>query len=493
MCFLREPWLRGVVEEACRAEGLEPFGWRDVPLDVSALGSTALASMPRIAQLVLAPCDEDDAELRAYRARRRAELVDGVYIASLSFRTVTYKALCAATQLAGFYLDLRDERWAASFAIFHQRFSTNTEPSWERAQPFRLLCHNGEINTIEGNAAWMEARERARGLDPSLSPALDRRGSDSALLDNAVELLVRSGLDIDEALTRLVPPAWQNDPRIDEAERAMRRYHAMAVEPWDGPAGLVFTDGIACGAKLDRNGLRPLRVAICDDGLVAVSSEAGAVPLPEGVGVRRARLGPGQLLSVDPQHGLRLDAELTRELAARRPYAAWVSESIGFGDAGGWLAAPEGGLVARHALHGYTREELSLMLRPIAQSGRDPVYSMGDDAPIAPLAGRARPLASYFRQRFAQVTNPAIDHYRERTVMSVATLVGPRPAIDAEGPLAPLVALPSFLVTPARARRARAGMGRRDVRRGRGPGTGGRARRRRVRGARGGGRHRRSA
>ncbi len=490
MCFLREPWLRGVVEEACRAEGLEPFGWRDVPVDVSALGSTALASMPRIAQLVLAPCDEEDAEQRAYRARRRAELVDGVYIASLSFRTVTYKALCAATQLAGFYLDLRDERWAASFAIFHQRFSTNTEPSWERAQPFRLLCHNGEINTIEGNAAWMEARERARGLDPSLSPALDRRGSDSALLDNAVELLVRSGLDIDEALTRLVPPAWQNDPRIDEAERAMRRYHAMAVEPWDGPAGLVFTDGIACGAKLDRNGLRPLRVAICDDGLVAVSSEAGAVPLPEGVGVRRARLGPGQLLSVDPRHGLRLDAELTRELAARRPYAAWVSESIGFGDAGGWLAAPEGGLVARHALHGYTREELSLMLRPIAQSGRDPVYSMGDDAPIAPLAGRARPLASYFRQRFAQVTNPAIDHYRERTVMSVATLVGPRPAIDAEGPLAPLVALPSFLVTPAGARRARAGMGRRDLRRGRGPGTGGRARRRRVRGARGGGRHR---
>ena len=448
MCFLREPWLRGVVEEACRREGLEPFGWRDVPVDVSALGSTALASMPRIAQLVLAPCDEEDAEQRTYRARRRAELVDGVYIASLSFRTVTYKALCAATQLAGFYLDLRDERWTASFAIFHQRFSTNTEPSWERAQPFRLLCHNGEINTIEGNAAWMEARERARGLDPSLSPALDRRGSDSALLDNAVELLVRSGLDIDEALTRLVPPAWQNDPRIDEAERAMRRYHAMAVEPWDGPAGLVFTDGVACGAKLDRNGLRPLRVAICDDGLVAVSSEAGAVPLPDGVGVRRARLGPGQLLSVDPRRGLRLDAELTRELAARRPYAAWVSESIDFGAAGGWLVAPEGGLVARHALHGYTREELSLMLRPIAQSGRDPVYSMGDDAPIAPLAGRARPLASYFRQRFAQVTNPAIDHYRERTVMSLATLVGPRPAIDAEGPLAPLVALPSFLVTP---------------------------------------------
>jgi glutamate synthase domain-containing protein 2/glutamate synthase domain-containing protein 1/glutamate synthase domain-containing protein 3 len=448
MCFLREPWLRGVVEDACRAEGLEPAGWRDVPHDVNALGSTAVASMPRIAQLVLAPCAEADAELRAYRARRRAELVDGVYVASLSFRTVTYKALCAATQLASFYPDLRDPAWEASFAIFHQRFSTNTSPSWERAQPFRLLCHNGEINTIEGNVAWMEARERAAGLDPALAPALDRSGSDSALLDNAVELLVRSGVEVREALSRLVPPAWQNDARVDDAERAMRRYHAMLAEPWDGPAGLVFTDGATCGAKLDRNGLRPLRIAVCADGLVAVASEAGAVPLPEGVAVRRARLAPGQLFSVDPERGVLFDGELTRALAARRPYTRWVSESMSFGDWGAPVAAPEGDLSVRHALHGYTREELSLMLRPIAQSGRDPVYSMGDDAPLAPLAGRARPLASYFRQRFAQVTNPAIDHERERTVMSVATLVGPRPPLDADGPLEPLVALPSFLVTP---------------------------------------------
>jgi glutamate synthase domain-containing protein 2/glutamate synthase domain-containing protein 1/glutamate synthase domain-containing protein 3 len=448
MCFLREPWLRGVVEEACRAEGLEPAGWRDVPHDVNALGSTAVASMPRVAQLVLAPCGEPDAELRAYRARRRAELVDGVYVASLSFLTVTYKALCAATQLASFYPDLREPGWEASFAIFHQRFSTNTSPSWERAQPFRLLCHNGEINTIEGNVAWMEAREQAAGLDPGLAPALDRSGSDSALLDNAAELLVRSGVEIREALSRLVPPAWQNDVRVDDAERAMRRYHAMLTEPWDGPAGLVFTDGITCGAKLDRNGLRPLRIAVCADGLVAVASEAGAVPLPEGVTVRRARLSPGQLFSVDPERGVLFDGELTRALSARRPYARWVSESLSFGERGAPAPTPAGDLTVRHALHGYTREELSLMLRPIAQSGRDPVYSMGDDAPIAPLAGRARPLASYFRQRFAQVTNPAIDHERERTVMSVATLVGPRPPLDADGPLSRLLALPSFLVTP---------------------------------------------
>ena len=448
MCFLREPWLRGIVEEACRAEGLEPFGWRDVPLDVAALGSTATASMPRIAQLVLAPCADPDAELRAHRARRRAERVEGIYVASISFRTVTYKALCAATQLQSFYPDLADPHWSASWAIFHQRFSTNTEPSWERAQPFRFLCHNGEINTIEGNVAWMEARERARGLEPELAPALDRSGSDSALLDNALELLVHAGLDVREAVSLLVPPAWQNDPRVGDAERAMHRYHAMLAEPWDGPAGLVYSDGVACGAALDRNGLRPLRIAVCDDGLVTVSSEAGAIPLSEGAVVRRARLGPGQLLSIDPDRGLLFDGELKRELAGRKAYASWVETSVEFGAQGEPLEAPTADLAGRHALHGYTREELSLMLRPIAQTGQDPVYSMGDDAPIAPLAGRARPLASYFRQRFAQVTNPAIDHYRERAVMSVATLVGARAPLDAEGTLPRLVVLSSFLVTP---------------------------------------------
>jgi len=447
MVFMREPGARALVEDACRAEGLEPVGWRDVPTNVAALGSTALASMPRVGQLLLAPSSLADAELRAHRARRRAERYgNAIYVASLSFRTVTYKALCAANQLAAFYPDLRNAELAVPFAIFHQRFSTNTEPSWERAQPFRLLCHNGEINTIEGNVAWMDARERARGLEEGLAPALDRSGSDSALLDNALELLVRAGRDVSEAVTMLVPPAWQNDPRVTDEERALHRHHALLVEPWDGPAGLVFTDGVVSGAALDRNGLRPLRVAICDDGLVAVASEAGAVPLPEGVGVRRGRLGPGQLLSVDPEHGLRLDAELKRDLARRRPYAEWVAASIERGGIGTPAGAPQGDLTARQALHGYTREELNVMLRPIAQTGHDPVYSMGDDAPIAPLAGRARPLASYFRQRFAQVTNPAIDHLRERAVMSVATLLGPRSPLDHEGPVEQLVVLPGFLL-----------------------------------------------
>ncbi len=449
MVFLREPGARALVEDACRAEGLEPAGWRDVPTNVAALGSTSVASMPRIAQLLLAPSGHPDAELRAHRARRRAERYrDALYVASLSYRTVTYKALCAATQLAAFYPDLNDLSLAVPFAIFHQRFSTNTAPSWERAQPFRMLCHNGEINTIEGNVAWMEARERARGLDGDLAPALDATGSDSAILDNALELLVRSGKDVCEAVTMLVPPAWQNDPLIADEERAMHRYHALLVEPWDGPAGLVFTDGVTSGAALDRNGLRPLRVAVTDDGLVAVASEAGAVPLPDGAGVKRGRLGPGQLLSVDPVHGLRLDAELKRDLSRRRPYGEWVDASIERSGAGRAAAAPEEDLTARQALHGYTREELNVMLRPIAQSGRDPVYSMGDDAPIAPLAGRSRPLASYFRQRFAQVTNPAIDHLRERAVMSVATLLGARAPLDHEGPTPTLTVLPGFLLHP---------------------------------------------
>ena len=212
MCFLREPWLKNVVEEACRAEGLEPAGWREVPHDVAALGSTATASMPRIAQLLLAPTELADAEARSTRARRRAETIPGIYIASLSFRTVTYKALCAAPQLSMFYPDLRDPAYAVAWAIFHQRFSTNTEPSWERAQPFRFLCHNGEINTIEGNVGWMEARARALGLEDGLAPSLDPNGSDSALLDNALELLVRSGRDVREAVTCSSRPRGRTTP-----------------------------------------------------------------------------------------------------------------------------------------------------------------------------------------------------------------------------------------------------------------------------------------
>ncbi len=451
MCFLREGWLRAPVEDACRAEGLEPAGWRTVPIRRTAIGVTALASLPRIEQLVLAPSEHPDAERRAYRARRRAERVAGVYVASLSFRTVTYKALCAADQLAHFYPDLEDPDVEVPFAIFHQRFSTNTEPSWERAQPFRLLCHNGEINTIDGNVAWMEARLRSHEVEPGLAAAFDPAGSDSALLDNALDLIVRGqGKDLGEAVSLLVPPAWQNDPRLDEDVRDFHRYGAMLSEPWDGPAALCFTDGRTCGAALDRNGLRPLRVAVADDGLVAVASEAGAVPLPEGANVRRTRLGPGGILVVDPARGLLIGGELRRELARRRPYGQWVDASTVTCDPGEPAEPPGVDLDARHVLHGYTREDLNGMLRPLAQTGHDPVSSMGDDAPIPPIAGRARPLSTYLRQRFAQVTNPAIDHLRERLVMSVATLLGPRvDALGDDGPPPQVTVLRGFLLYPS--------------------------------------------
>ena len=339
---------------------------------------------------------------------------------------------------------------AVPFAIFHQRFSTNTEPSWERAQPFRLLCHNGEINTIDGNVAWLEARERALGVEPGLAPALDRDGSDSALLDNALELFVRGrGRDVAEAVTLLVPPAWQNDPRLDPDVRDLHRFDALLGEPWDGPAALVFSDGRVCGAALDRNGLRPLRFAVAGD-LVTVASEAGAVPLPEGETVRRGRLGPGGILTVDPERGLLVGGELRRDLARRHPYGAWVAESIVRRDVGDPVLPPEQSLDPRHVLHGYTREELNAMLRPLAQTGHDPVYSMGDDSAISPLAGRGRPLSTYLRQRFAQVTNPAIDHLRERLVMSVATLLGPQlPEQESVGPPPERIVLPGFLLYPS--------------------------------------------
>ena len=351
MVFLRDDAARAGIEAACEAEGIGLAGWRKVPVDRDALGDSALATMPRIEQLVLVRpfgLGPDEAEARAYRARRRAERVRGAYVASLSFRTVTYKALCAADQLDAFYADLRDPTLEVPFAIFHQRFSTNTSPSWERAQPFRLLCHNGEINTLRGNIAWMRARESRLG-DGLPAPVLDESGSDSAMLDNAVELLTRGGRDVRHAMAMLLPPAWQNDPELDPGVRAFHRYHAGLIEPWDGPAGVVFTDGRVVGAALDRNGLRPLRYAITDDGLVACASEAGAIPLPHDARVRRGKLGPGELLAVDAAgRGVELDEDVKRTLAARRPYLRWLAVGRRELAAGEPVLPPAGDLRPRH-------------------------------------------------------------------------------------------------------------------------------------------------
>ncbi len=457
------------VERALAAEGLELERWRTVPVDPDALGDQARASMPAIEQAVFrAPeADAEEAERRCLRAGRRA-VADAraagasLYLASCSTRTVTYKALCAADQLAAFYADLADERLRAPFVIFHQRYSTNTAPSWERAQPFRFLCHNGEINTLEGNRAWMRARggrlgagELAGrdGTDPEelLRPVLDPDGSDSAMLDNAVELLVRGGRDVRHALAMLVPAAVEHDPEASDELRDFYRYHACLTEPWDGPAGLVFTDGRVVGATLDRNGLRPLRYEVCDDGLVVCASEVGAIDLAGRGAVRRGRLGPGQMLCVDPSAGvgLQTDVDIKQALARSRPWSDWLAAHLRAAPSGEPMAAPAEDLTAAQVAFGFTRELISTVLRPMATGGKEPTASMGDDTPPAPLAATLRPVGHFLRQRFAQVTNPPIDHLRERHVLSKRTLLGPRSPLLAELPeAARLVELETFLLYP---------------------------------------------
>ena len=454
MVFRRDENARGALERACRTEGIEPLGWREVPVSPEHLGDQARASMPQIEQLALVPpagATEAEAEWRAYRARRRAEREGGSYIASLSFRTVTYKALCAADELGDFYLDLADPELRVPFGIFHQRFSTNTMPSWERAQPFRFLCHNGEINTIQGNVNWMRAREGNFGSadDELYHPVLDETGSDSAMLDNALEFIVHGDRDVRHAVSMLVPPAWEGNEELPLEVRDFYRYHAGLLEPWDGPAGLVFTDGHVVGAALDRNGLRPLRFAVCEDGLVVCSSEAGTVPLEGRGAVRRGKLRPGQMIAVDPKRGFEEDWQIKPWLAGAHPYGAWLEEGLVSGSIGSPSEPPEGDVIARQASYGYTREELSLFLRPIASQAHDPTYSMGDDTALPPLAGRPRPLYHYFKQRFAQVTNPPIDHLRERFVMSLRTVLGSRAALLSSGPeVAAGIELESFFLFP---------------------------------------------
>ena len=298
----------------------------------------------------------------------------------------------------------------------------------------------------------MKARAGHLGFGDPLLDAfpLDESGSDSAILDNALEAVVRGGRDVRHAITMLVPESWELNPVMPEEIRDFYRYHAGLVEPWDGPAGIVFTDGRVVGAALDRNGLRPLRYAIVEGGLVACASEAGVVPLPDGGPVTRGKLGPNQMLTVDPDRGVVASPGIKLELARRRPYGQWLAEGIRRVEPGEPVAPPEEDLTVRQVTVGYTREEISLMLRPIGTSGHDPVSSMGDDTALPPLAGRARPLASYFRQGFAQVTNPAIDHLRERLVMSLRTLLGARAPLLSEGPeAARLTELESFFLYPS--------------------------------------------
>jgi glutamate synthase (ferredoxin) len=453
---------RRLVAEACEAEGIEIERWREVPVDESALGSEARAVAPKIEQaLLLRPVGTDvaEAERRAFRARRaveqsaRAEELP-LYLPSFSFSTVTYKALCAADQLSSFYPDLADSRCTGWFAIFHQRYSTNTAPTWDRAQPFRFLGHNGEINTIRGNLAQMRAREGRLGsgdLSPEelLVPVVDRAGSDSQILDEALELLVRGGRSLAHAAAMLVPPAWQQ-AAIDPDVREFFRFHSCLSEPWDGPAGLVFSDGTRVGAALDRNGLRPLRVAVCEDGLIACASEAGAVATRGHGRVGRSRIGPGEAFLVDPAEGGVLEGdEIKRRLARRRPYGEWVQRHLLERSQGAALGTHRSDLAARQVAAGYAKEEFTVVIRPMATDGHEPTSSMGDDTPQPPMATTPRSVFGFLKGRFAQVTNPPIDHLRERHVMSLTTRLGARrPLLEEREDSAGLREYRSFVLWP---------------------------------------------
>ena len=423
---------RELVTEALAASGLSLYEWRQVPVDPDSLGERARATMPAIWHgLVSNPdLDPDEWERRLYVARRRAERkaeAEGVtmYIPSCSSRTLVYKGLMAGTRLADFYSDLRDQRCESMLAVFHQRYSTNTMPDWRLSQPFRMVAHNGEINTITGNRAWMRAREAE--LEPQLKGAVWAQGSDSASLDNVLELLVHRGWEVSEALMSLVPDAWEGRGDLSAQVRDFYRYQSIRFEPWDGPAALAFSDGVVVGAALDRNGLRPLRWQRTADGLVVAASEAGVVTLAPETVVERGRLGPGQMLLVDTRDGSVLrDADAKARAAERHDYGLLADRVLIPVERHHLQVEPIEDLAAQHALHGWGAEDVKFVVSAMAETGAEPVYSMGDDIPIAALGRTPRRIYGYLRQRFAQVTNPAIDPLREKAVMSLRVLLGAR-------------------------------------------------------------------
>jgi glutamate synthase (ferredoxin) len=440
-----------IVERELKAAGAREIAWRLVPTERAAVLTAQRHTTPTVVQVAAAFNDgRPTVDAALYRARLRLERTvreQGIRltVASLSTRTIVYKALVTPDALPEFYRDLADPRFESPFITFHQRFSTNTSADWALTQPFRTLAHNGEINTIAGNRSWM----RARALDPTSLPHRDERvswsgGSDSQSLDDAVELLRHHGFSLAHAVTRLVPPAWERDRDLPPDVRAFYEFQSLVSEPWDGPSALVFADGRFVGAALDRNGFRPARVVSTADGLIAVASEVGILPAAEHVIVDRGRLGPGDMLVVDLERGAVLGTqEIRRRLALRRRYRRLVDEVVlpsgdvaaldvpaGAADAADYRAGAihervdRDRLARRQAAFGCSREEVELLLKPMIAEGHEAVGSMGDDAPPAVLSSRSRLLTDFFRQRFAQVTNPPVDPYRESSVMSLTAIVG---------------------------------------------------------------------
>jgi glutamate synthase (NADPH) large chain len=431
------------LERIAREEGLAVLGWRDVPHDPSSCGPSARAVMPHLAQLFVsaqaagtAQVTGLDLDRRAFCLRKRAEHEAGVYFASLSARTITYKGMLTAPQLEPFYPDLSDQRYASALALVHSRFSTNTFPSWPLAHPYRYIAHNGEINTIRGNRNWMRAREAmlasdllpGSGMD-RLFPVLDNDASDSASFDECLELLHMGGRSLPHAVLMMIPEPWENHAEMDPARKAFYQFHAALMEPWDGPACVAFTDGTVIGAVLDRNGLRPGRYWVTDDGLVVLASEVGVLDIDPASVIRKGRLQPGRIFLADTSQGRIIeDEEVKAELSAELPYADWLHAGLLHLDD---LPDRERKLSAHNELttqlrrHGYTEEELRVILTPMAQTGAEPIGSMGTDTPIAVLSDKPRLVFDYFAQLFAQVTNPPLDAIREELVTSLASTIGP--------------------------------------------------------------------
>ena len=456
MVFLPQPAesrarCEAVLAEFIAAEGQTLLGWRDVPTDNGCLGKSVLPLEPVVRQVFIgrgADCQDQDAfERKLFVIRKQAEnavcdsKLDGkgsFYLPSLSSRTICYKGMLLANQVDAYFRDLRDERMHTALALVHQRFSTNTFPSWDLAQPFRMICHNGEINTLRGNINWMAARRHSMqsellGEDlEKLWPLIAEGQSDSACFDNALELLVTGGYSLAHAMMMLIPEAWAGNPLMDEDRRAFYEYHAALMEPWDGPAAVAFTDGRQIGATLDRNGLRPARYLITDDDLVVMASEMGVLDIPQERIIKKWRLQPGMMFLIDLEKGRIIDdAELKAGLAKARPYQDWLDTTqIQVGKLPsevGPMAPDARTLLDRQQAFGYTQEDLKFLMTPMAVTGQEAIGSMGADNPPAVLSSKAKPLFNYFKQNFAQVTNPPIDSIREELVMSLVSLIGPRP------------------------------------------------------------------
>ncbi|MBP2674115.1 MAG: Glutamate synthase (ferredoxin), partial [Deltaproteobacteria bacterium] len=434
------------LERISGKEGCPVLGWREVPVDPSILGDLSRSTRPRICQAFLSRgVNEGEAfERKLYTVRRLVEKetaswsdvdTSQFYIASLSSRTIVYKGLLTGTQLPQFYPDLKNEHFMSPFAVVHQRYSTNTLPTWHLAHPFRICAHNGEINTLRGNINRMRARE-ATFVSPlfgddirKILPVINESGSDSAIFDNVLELLVLAGRSLPHSMMMMIPEAWGPKYRMSEDKRAFYEYHSTMMEPWDGPAAMVFCDGRYLGATLDRNGLRPARYTITRDGMIVLASETGVIDFPADRVIRRGRLQPGKMLLLDmKQKRIVPDQEIKATISRRKPYRNWVKDNR-IEMRGLFVPSeippedPEELLRKQHAF-GYTDEEVRLIISPMAAQGQEPVGSMGDDAALAVLSNRPQVLFGYFKQLFAQVTNPPIDPLREELVMSLTGYLG---------------------------------------------------------------------